>query len=84
MFQCILCPRIFKLEGIEDGLYFPSTGICVHCYWKMFKNKRLCFGKEKKFDLTTIACGTECPDSRICRSFVKHRKEFILLLKENR
>jgi len=76
LFSCVDCPERFALSDVENGKYFPSTGMCISCYRKRFKNRSLCFGKKSMYDPNTIACGEECPDRRICKGFVKHRKEF--------
>ncbi len=77
LFTCVSCPERFTLEDVEEGKYFPSTGICLSCYRKMFKNKSSCFGKELLYDPHTLACSEECPDRKICRGFVTHLKEYM-------
>lgn len=77
MFECVMCSGRFTVEDVESGRYFPSTGGCFECYKTLAKNKRLCFGKEKLYDTSTLACRVECPDKRICRTFVKYRHKLI-------
>jgi hypothetical protein len=75
MFACTLCAERFTVDDVKQGKYFISTNTCLACYQKMYKSKLRCFGKDKMFDPSTIAC-SECPDERICRTYIKHRKEF--------
>jgi hypothetical protein len=72
MFICILCPSRFTVDDIKAGQYFPSTGICLPCYKSMAANPVLCFGDKIKYDTRTIAC-QQCPDERICKTFIKRR-----------
>jgi hypothetical protein len=76
MFACSQCPERYKLEDVQEGRYFPSTGVCLNCYQSMYKSKARCFGKKKMYDSSTVACGQECQDSVICKSFINHRKEY--------
>lgn len=74
IFKCQTCPVLFSTEDVEQGFYFPSTGICLECYREMKRSGRTCFGKVEKFDLTTNECGHECPDRNVCRVFIEARK----------
>lgn len=76
MFECVLCAGRYTLVDVEDGQFFPSTRVCLRCYIKMYKNKTNCFGDKEKYNMKELPC-QECPDNRLCRSFVKYRKEFI-------
>ena len=75
MFECIHCTKRYLLEDVEEGRFFPSTSSCLTCYKKMYKNAKLCFGDKEKHNMKTLPC-QECPDNRICRTMVWHRKEF--------
>ena len=76
MFTCISCTEKYTEEDVKAGKYSPSTSTCVHCYKRMSKSKVSCFAKEELYDISTIACGQECMDSIICRSFIKHKEEY--------
>lgn len=73
LFKCLFCTETFSTADVREGLYFPSTGICLECYWNLSRGAT-CFGKKSRFDLTTNECGHECPDRKICRVFVEYRK----------
>jgi hypothetical protein len=75
MFACTQCIERYTVEDVKEGRFFPSTSTCLSCYQKMAKSKVRCFGKEKMFDLKQLAC-QECPDSRICRTFLRHKEQF--------
>jgi len=76
MFICSQCTNKFTLDDVKAGNYFPSTGVCAGCYGKTAKNKSRCFGKKKKYDPSSIACGIECQDEKICKAFIRHIKQF--------
>lgn len=76
MFACIICSDEFTKEDIEKALYFPSTGVCTLCYKKLMRSKVSCFGKEKLYAPRSLACSDLCPDKRICKFVIMHRKEF--------
>lgn len=75
MFICVLCPKEFTEQDVKEGTYFPSTGVCLECYNRLNKSRLSCFGDKDKYDIRTVAC-QQCPDSRLCKRFVKHRKDF--------
>lgn len=76
MFICVLCPGTFTEQDVKEGIYFPSTGVCLSCYIKLAKSQSSCFGEKSKYNLRIIAC-QECLDNKICKAFVHHRKDFI-------
>jgi hypothetical protein len=73
MFPCLLCSVRYTVDDVKNGLYFPSTSICFSCYKERAKSKLLCFGKERKYDPDSIACGSNCGDERFCRLFIRHK-----------
>jgi len=75
VFKCLTCTSVFSTEDVEEGNYFPSTGICLECYRGMRRSGTTCFGKKSKYDQTTNECGHECPDRNVCRAFVTARKK---------
>lgn len=76
MFICSQCPKMFSVEDVKNGDYFPSTGICAECYKKMAKTKLRCFGKKKMYDPKSLACGLICEDEKICKAFIRYRTQF--------
>lgn len=76
LFSCSSCNNRFSVDDVKKGNFFPSTGKCSNCYLKLAKNKSQCFGKKKKYNASSVACGIECPDSTVCKSFVYHIKEY--------
>jgi hypothetical protein len=69
MFYCGVCRGSFFLDDVQQGRYFPSTGVCLVCYQKMAKSKDTCFGE--LYDPKAIACQA-CPDRNVCAIFVSH------------
>jgi NAD-dependent SIR2 family protein deacetylase len=75
MFECVQCGDRYILEDVEHGRFFPVPSVCLDCYKKMFKSTLTCFGDKERYNMRLAPC-QECPDSRVCRVFVFHRKEF--------
>lgn len=76
MFACAQCSNNFTPTDVAAGMYYSSTGICLSCYQLSAKNVALCFGKKEMYDQRTIAC-QQCPDNKICKVFIRHRKHMI-------
>lgn len=75
MFKCVSCGERYLLEDVKDGLFFPSSSMCLSCYYKRYKDSKLCFGDKDKYNMRTLPC-QECPDNKQCRTMAYHYKEF--------
>lgn len=72
MLACVMCGERYNVDDVAKGRYFASTGACLLCYQKLYRSDLNCFGDRKVYDKRSVACRSECPDSRICRVFIKH------------
>ena len=75
LFSCTRCENRFNLEDVKEGKYFVTTSTCLDCYKQMAKSRVWCFGKKKLYNSNGIVC-QECPDEKICRSYINYKGEF--------
>ena|SRR6185369_16752456 len=87
IFKCVLCPQLYGVDDVKQGLYFPSTGVCLQCYRKGTKVPVgvWCFGKavvregnrlvRVGYDEKSRACQIECPDSHVCKVFAQRNRK---------
>ena|ERR1043166_2829285 len=80
--ECTLCGGGYSERDIEQGLFFPSTGVCFSCYSIGQKSSRKvwCFGKRdlrrghkvvlKAYNPKAPECRLHCPDKEICMAFI--------------
>jgi hypothetical protein len=72
LFSCVLCSQGYSLADIKAGRYYPSTGVCLTCYQRLYRSDS-CFGSSLH-DPKAIAC-QNCPDKIVCSVFVAHRHD---------
>ena len=78
--ECLRCRKRHSEQDIADGLYWPETFICSHCYGRMQQAPAVvsCFGKWPEKDIEgrsaaagysrhSIECRSLCPDRKICK-----------------
>lgn len=87
--ECTLCSTAYSVQDVEQGLFFPSTGVCKSCYSAGQRSSRKvwCFGKLdlrrghkivlKAYNPKAPECRLHCPDREICKQFIdlKRRTE---------
>jgi hypothetical protein len=69
LLECVECKAKFSLKALKTLKFFVSTLVCLACYKRAAKDQTTCFGKE--YDKHSPVCTQICPDSKVCRHFVR-------------